>query len=476
MKKKFLLGVCPVGKFVFSHEDAVRQKKAIFRKLDQWGVSYCTIDGVLPDGLVRDQKHVEPVVAFLRAQNVDALFVPHCNFGTEGAVGMIAKRLGVPVLLWGPRDEAPLGDGSRLRDSLCGMFASSKVLRKLGVPFTYVENCSVEDEKFRDGVSLFLRAARVVQAMRTMRIGQVGVRIDFFWTTIGNESELLERFGVEVLPIDMVEFLRAVKARARANRKEYAEELNRMREWLSTGEIDEISLHNSLALRDELLALAEAHDIDAFAVKSFNSLQQELGPGNGLGDALVQEKIPIAAETDIHGAVSSVLLRAACHTESPVFFPEFTVRHPQNDNAVLLWHASAPPSLRHSDVTTVEILPPWILKGLPPSSLQFLLRDGPLTVCRFDGDSGTYVLGVGQGRTVPGPPTREIYAWMEVDDWPHWERTIMEGPYIHHCSCVYDHCADALEEACRYMPGLAAQRFDRSIRTSSRARSLGVLV
>jgi L-fucose isomerase-like protein len=183
VKKKFLLGVCPVGKFVFSHEDAVRQKKAIFRKLDQWGVSYCTIDGVLPDGLVRDQKHVEPVVAFLRTQNVDALFVPHCNFGTEGAVGMIAKRLGVPVLLWGPRDEAPLGDGSRLRDSLCGMFASSKVLRKLGVPFTYVENCSVEDGKFREGVSLFLRAARVVSKLRHLTnlstVGRIGKRVTY---------------------------------------------------------------------------------------------------------------------------------------------------------------------------------------------------------------------------------------------------------------------------------------------------------
>ena len=29
-KKTVLLGVCPIGKFVFSHEDAVRQKKKIF--------------------------------------------------------------------------------------------------------------------------------------------------------------------------------------------------------------------------------------------------------------------------------------------------------------------------------------------------------------------------------------------------------------------------------------------------------------
>jgi hypothetical protein len=82
-------------------------------------------------------------------------------------------------------------------------------------------------------------------------------------------------------------------------------------------------------------------------------------------------------------------------------------------------------------------------------------------VCRFDGDSGDYVLGFGEGKTVPGPKTREFYVWMEVDDWPLWERQIMEGPYIHHCAAVYDHCADVLEEACRYIPGLRVQRYGR---------------
>ena len=159
--------------------------------------------------------------------------------------------------------------------------------------------------------------------------------------------------------------------------------------------------------------------------------------------------------------MSSVLLRAASGGSGPVFFPEFTIRHPENDNAVLLWHASAPPSLRHPKAAKVRIAPPWILKGLPPTSLQFLLRDGPLTVCRFDGDTGGYRLGFGQGVTTEGPATREFYVWMQVDDWPRWERALMQGPYIHHCSAVYEHCADALQEACRYIPGLEAERFDR---------------
>jgi L-fucose isomerase-like protein len=462
-RKNLLLGVCPIGKFVFSHEDALRQKKAILEKLDQWNVRYCTIDTVVPDGMVRDQAHVGPVVRFFREKGIDALFMPHCNFGTEGAVGMIARELAVPVLLWGPRDETPLPDGSRLRDSLCGMFASSKVLGKLHVPFTYVENCRVGDPQFRDGFSRFLRAAMVVKSMKRMRIGQVGVRVDFFWTMIDNESELLEKFGIQVLPIDMADFLRGVQARAKKERAGYVEELEELKKkWLDVaGMASQEGLLNALAYRDELFRIGEENDLDAFSIKSFSSIPDALGPGVGVGEMMLQEWYPVGAESDIHGAVSSVLVEAASGVQEPSFFPEYTVRHPDNDNAVLLWHGVAPLSLRHPSVKKVTIAPPWILKDSPPSSPQFLLREGPLTVCRFDGDTGEYRLGIGQGRTVPGPVTREFYAWMEVDDWPRWERTIMEGPYVHHCSAVFDHCADVLEEACTFIPHLSAQRFDR---------------
>ncbi len=39
------LGFCPIGKFVFSHEDALRYKTQIENRLRQWGVSYVSLDG-----------------------------------------------------------------------------------------------------------------------------------------------------------------------------------------------------------------------------------------------------------------------------------------------------------------------------------------------------------------------------------------------------------------------------------------------
>jgi L-fucose isomerase-like protein len=84
---------------------------------------------------------------------------------------------------------------------------------------------------------------------------------------------------------------------------------------------------------------------------------------------------------------------------------------------------------------------------------HFKLKDGSITVARFDGDRGRYQLAVGEGVTIPGPYTQNNYAWMRVNNWPRWERQLMEGPFIHHAAMTYDRCVDALVEAVKYMPG-----------------------
>ena len=461
-KRSVKLGLCPIGKFVFSHEDALVQKGKVIDVLRGLGLSYCDIDGVLPDGLVRDQKHVEPVVEHFRREKIDALFIPHCNFGTEGAAGMIARQCGVPTLLWGPRDEAPLADGTRLRDSLCGTLATSGVLHKLRVPFTYINNCRPEEEIFREGVDRFIRAARVVKTLKTMKIGQLGQRIDFFWSTIINEAELLERFGVQVLPIDLVETIRAVRQRTAKNEAGYRRELAEFERWVSFSHYKkEADILHNFALRDELLELAERHNLDGVSVQTFDSIPNEFGSFLQFGLCLVGDAgYVIGPESDPHSVVSSLLLEAAAATDDPPFIPDVTIRHPTNDNAVLLWHADAPLLLRRPGAPVKADLP-WILKGLPTGLVHFPLKEGPLTLGRFEGGGDDYRIGCGEGRTVPGPYTQEFYAWMEVDDWPAWERQLILGPYIHHTSCVYDHCADVLEEAVRYIPRLKFERFGR---------------
>ncbi|MCK4284134.1 MAG: fucose isomerase [Candidatus Brocadiae bacterium] len=457
------MGFCPIGKFVFSHEDALRYKRLIGEKLSKWDIECVGIDDAVEDGIVRSVEHVEPVVRHLRARDVDGIFMPHCNFGTEHAAGLIGREMGVPVLLWGPRDEAPLPDGTRLRDSLCGLLASSKVLGSLGVAFTYIGNCRLDDPAFEQGLKDFQRVVSVVKGFRGMRIGLIGQRVDFFWTTIINEGELLDRFGIEVLPLDMMEVVRDVQARADRDGAMYREELRVLsRQVRFEGFADESPLVNVLALRDQMLELAQERGLSGFAVQSFMSICEQLGAMVEFAMAEVSESgYPAACESDIHGAVSCVMLQRASLETEPTFLADFTVRHPEDDNGVLLWHCGFPLGLRKPDAPA-SLGTHWILPGIPPGSCHWQLKDGEITVARFDGDRGEYRLAAGEGHTIEGPYTQNVYAWMRVDDWPRWERQLIEGPYIHHTGAAYGRHASVLMEACKYIPGLTGEPLGRN--------------
>lgn len=83
----------------------------------------------------------------------------------------------------------------RLRDSQCGLFATGKVLRRFGVPFTYMTNCRLTDPEFERGIQDFLAVCNVVDTFRHTRILQIGPRPFDFWSTMCNEGELLQHCG-----------------------------------------------------------------------------------------------------------------------------------------------------------------------------------------------------------------------------------------------------------------------------------------
>jgi two-component system response regulator YesN len=81
-----------------------------------------------------------------------------------------------------------------------------------------------------------------------------------------NESELLERFKVEVLPIDMVQFIRHAKDRATANAAAYADEVKRLRAEMDFVNLDDITIARILAVRDQMLAAVADNGLDGLGV------------------------------------------------------------------------------------------------------------------------------------------------------------------------------------------------------------------
>ncbi|UCD56346.1 MAG: L-fucose/L-arabinose isomerase family protein, partial [Candidatus Hydrogenedentota bacterium] len=425
-------------------------------KIKGFGVEIVDIDWLNEEGLLFDTQQVRDVVRKFQHESVDGIFVPHCNFGTEAAVGKLGKELGVPLLLWGPRDDAPEPDGLRLRDTQCGLFATSKVLRRMGVPFTYIVNSWLDDPAFERGFRCFVGAAAAANAFKNMRVGQIAPRPGAFWTMMFNEGELLERFGLEVIPLTLSETTERIRTKVSTERKAVAEEVKSIKRAVDTTDCSEESLQAMVGLKMVLKEWAEQEGLAAIALQCWTAMQEVLGIvpcfANGL---LTGEGLPVTCETDVHGAATAILLQAVALNESPIFFADLTVRHPENDNAELLWHCgNFPLALKDEKSPTCACGAHYIMEGNYAGCGEFRLKEGPITIARMDGDHGEYSLLIGEAKAVAGPLTRGTYVWAEVEDWPLWEEHIIRGPYVHHVAGIHGNFAASLHEACRYIPGL----------------------
>lgn len=452
---EFKLGFMPTRRRFFSREDAVRYKETILRKIRELapGIEICDLEWLNEDGLLRSVSESRKVADYFTSRGVDALFAPHCNFGTEDAVACAARDVGRPLLLWGPRDEAPMPDGERLRDSQCGLFATSKVLQRFGVKFSYIINSRVDSAVFARGFLNFLRAADGVRHFRNARIGQVATRPRDFYSVMVNEGELLERFGTRIVPTDLGKL-------AAETRRQIASPADEVRaiasDMLQTADFSAVGSDLPLRLAAFQFALkqwADAEQLDAVAMQCWDELQNELGLCSCfVHGQLTAAGLPVSCETDIHGALSSLLLQGCLHFKEPTFFADLTIRHPENDNAELLWHCGPfPASLAAGKC---EIGKHFVLPSHAEGTCNWPLKSGELTVARFDGLNERYSLFCGEGKTVSGPVNKGTYVYLEVPDWPLWEEKLIYGPYIHHVSGAFGRWSAALCEAVRHIDGL----------------------
>ena len=449
--KKIRLGVILTARDSFpprkmAAENGVRIRarlKSIFEKMPF--VECIWAEHLMEDGMVTEIEEAEKAAEYFREQRIDALFVPHANFGQEEAVGIIANALRLPILIWGPRDGRPdetmVVREQNLTDTQCGLFATTRLLMRYGIPYTYLRNCWLESEELERGIMQFVQVASVVKQFRNLRILQLSTRPRQFLSVKVNEGELLERFGIHVVPVESTEIVSRInyyieeKDMAKALLKKWSDEK------VTINGMDDIEKLSMAAIVLAIQDLAEKYRCSAVASECWSLLRSHFKvPGCFAFGYLSQMGLPVACETDIHGAISSVLAQAAALYETPSFLADITVRHPQNDNAELLWHCGPFPYVLSKDRPCVNSG-----KG------QYELKNGELTLVRFDTDHDEYYLLAEECETTNGPATDGNYVWIQTQDWGKWEDKLMYGPYIHHIAGVYGSYKAVFHEACKYM-------------------------
>lgn len=445
---KIKLGFAPTRRNIFSADAAIEFANYTRKKLDDMGVDYVDIKDVNDDGLLYDDEGMNKIAKKFQDAAIDGLFLANENFGTEYECARLAKKLNVPVLLWGPKDEAPAADGSRLRDTQCGLFAIGKVLRRFQIPFTYVKNCDLDDPAFEQGINDFIKVCNVVKTFKNTRILQIGPRPFDFWSTMVNEGELLEKFNISLSPIPITELVEKIHELIDKKDPEIVETEKTLNS-VADVQISDKDLQMVAALKVAIKRLVKAYGCNSAAIQCWTALQDEIGILPYASESLLQDEgLPVTCETDIHGVISELLVEAATMGDHRAIFADVNCRHPENPNGELLQHLGVFP---YSTAKNKPTLPKSHFVFDYPGSVGFQAQDGNYTLCRFDGDNGKYSMLMGNAKTCEGPYEQGTYIWLQFANLNRFETKLVYGPYIHHMAAVRDDVVPVLYEACKYL-------------------------
>ena len=409
-------------------------------------VTFADLKGVIPVETFYAESDVEKVAAHMRAEKVDALLMINANFGCEEAAALLAQEMNVPVMLWAPLDERFDADGMRYTDSQCGIFGISRQMQRYNIPFTFLNSCRVSEQKFAEGLDRFARVACMVKNFRGMRVGQVGMRPKIFCSVIFNEGELMQRFGLHIVPINNA--LVAKKFNKILQERD-AELVEGEKLFLERYDVDGFTkplLKRIYAFVLLFKELFEEYNLDAISSECWTSMEMACGvlPCSAYG-FLLDEGYLVSCESDMHAAITMALLSCASFGKNPPFMGEFTVRHPQDENVELLWHCGPfPYSLHREGKKPVEYI----------QRQWFEAKHSKYTVARFDQDDGKYMILNGTCESADGPFTNGTYVWGRFNDLDKWERRLIEGPYIHHMVEIEGDYTKEIEEFCKFVPHL----------------------
>lgn len=457
MLKKIKLGFAPTRRNLFSADAAIEYANLTRKKMDELGINYVDILDINDEGLLFNDEGVDKIAEKFKREEVDGLFIANENFGNEWAVSRLAKKLDVPVLLWGPKDEPPAEDGSRLRDTQCGLFAIGKVLRRFNVPFTYIKNSEIDSLEFSRGVQGFVKVCNVVKTFKNTRILQVGPRPFDFWSVIANEGELLEKYNISLSPVPLPELYKEMD---RIKEEEY----NRVQIVIdyfndkTVVEIEDKDLETISVLAVALESLANSYGCNSGTIQCWTALQDEIGILPYASISYLQEiGLPFSVETDIHGVITQLLAEAATMDTKASMLVDVNCRHPEEENGELMQHLGV--CGLDSNSKEKPILPTSHFVFDYPGSVGFEAKEGKYTVCRFDGDHGEYSLLMGTAETMDGPYNQGTFAYFRFDNLNRFETKLVYGPYIHHVSAIREDVVPILYEATKYI-GVKADFYD----------------
>ena len=452
-QKKVTIGFIPANRGFFSDKLAAQMRRDTIQTLRAAGAQV-----VVPSekdtkvGCVESLEEAEKVGRMFYDRRVDGVVVGAVNFGDEKGVALTLKTFAqaVPVLLFGCQEERVLTPTAERRDSFCGLLSSAEALRQLGLAYSVPEVpiCFPTDKSFRATADRFLAVVRVVNGIRNARYGQVGARPNDFWTCRFNEKAL-QALGATTVTLDLSEVFGAIwRMKTTAAVKRVVTE---MRKAMDCSAVSDDILVKIAKFELVLKKFVADQRLDALAIQCWTSIQENLGICSCATMGRFDDRgVPAACEADVMGALSMHALQLA--SGGPSCLADWNNLHNDDPELVNCWHCGVfPPSWAKGKpkMGCQEIIAGTTGRDNAMGVVEFVMKDGPVTLCRATQDNaGRFKVMLAQGAVEPNKAkTFGAYGWVRIPGIDRLYKNVLLRHFPHHVAMNRAHVGNVLWEA-----------------------------
>lgn len=447
-----------VGNRNFFADSLVEQgRKEILSVLGELG-----IEVVIPDekttklGAVETWEDAQKCAELFKANRdkIGGILVTLPNFGDEKGVADTIRLSGldVPILVHAFPDKTTALTAADRRDAYCGKLSVCNNLYQYGYAFSVTRRHTLDprSDEFKAEVTRFYKLCRVVNGMRTLRLGAIGARPDAF-KTVRFSEKLLEASGISVSTVDLSEIIAGAQKLADDDPRVRAK-LDEIRAYTNTGGAPEASLVKMAKLGVVISDWMQANSIDATAFQCWTSIQQNYGVNAcTLMSMMSDQLMPSACEVDICGVAGMVALQLASGTPSALV--DWNNNYNDEPDKLLLFHCGNWPRSLVKDIKMIsaEILGTTLGPEHTWGALEGRPAPGPVTFARLDTDDrvGLIRAVVAEGMFTDDPLSEMsgMRAVVQVPDLDGLMRYLCLNGHAHHCAINASHVGNILAEA-----------------------------
>jgi L-fucose isomerase-like protein len=428
--RELTIGFVPIARTTFDiplAEDVTGQVRAALQTAG--------LQIVEAGGLVTSMEEAIAAADQLAAEPLDALVVFQSTFADSTMIMALVERVDAPLLMWAI-PEARTGGRLRL-NSLCGINLGGHALTRAKHQFEYVY-APPDDAAAVAKVQLLAQAGQVYRLLKETRVGRVGENPDGFDSCLVDWDGLKQRFGVEVVQLELQQVFEQVRAAEPARVSAAVDDLDQRVAGLA--DVDQPALRGTLGTYLTLQDIAQQDQFDGLAVRCWPQFFTDLGcAACGALSMLNDEMIPAACETDVNGTITQLMLQWI--SGEPAFGTDMVSFDGEADAAVM-WHCGkAPLSMADPDFQPRATIHS---NRQLPLLMEFPLKPGRVTVARLSEASGTYRLVIGAGTMLQSDPSFSGTSGLLRFDRPALDvlDTIMTEGLEHHVALTYgDHVA-----------------------------------